>query len=101
MSEDWRILEVQIHALWRQNCVRWVQRMVEELVKVPSWDGDLQNTSNEIRRILKWIVDHKLEPTFHIRRYLPARRSFVATKAFWSKNAVGRGCPSPAQIVIS
>jgi len=62
MSKNWRILEVQIHALWRQNCVRWVQQMVEELVKVPSWDGDLQNTSNEIRGILRCILLIDLNP---------------------------------------
>ena len=98
VSEYWRILEVQIHALWRQNCVRWVQWVVQELVKVPSWDGDLKNTS---RRMLKCLLAHKFGPTFHIRRYLPTRRSLVAAKIFWSANAVGRGCPSVVPIVIS
>ena len=42
MFEYRGILEVPIHTLWRQNCVRKVQRMLEKFVKVPGVNGNLQ-----------------------------------------------------------
>jgi len=42
MAKYRRILEVQIHTLWRQDCVRQVKWVLEKLVKVPCRNGDLQ-----------------------------------------------------------
>jgi len=51
MSNHWKILEVQIHTLWRQNCVGHVQWLLEKFVEVSSWDRDLWSTSS---RVKKW-----------------------------------------------
>jgi len=42
-----------------------------------------------------------LDPTFHIRRYAPARRSLVSAMVRWNSEAVGRGCPSSTYILSS